>query len=144
MIISYLAFEDEKCDLAKSIEMQVCPRPMCEKCENFITPCAGENVECVDVDESKTCICKKPFTRDNSGDCKKCNVLRPFSWQCDVGKSLFDDLFETLFSVPVWTLFLETDASKKNGISFMLIGLLLLSWHIAFDSLSIKLVSKWI
>ena len=85
--------------------MQVCPRPMCEKCENFIEPCAGENVECVDVDESKTCICKKPFSRDDSGDCKKCNALRPFSWQCDVGKSLSADSFETFLSVPVLKLF---------------------------------------
>ena len=93
--------------------MQVCPRPMCEKCENFITPCAGENVECVDVDESKTCICKKPFSRDNSGDCKKCNVLRPFSWQCDVGKSLFDDLFETVFCTSLNIVFRNRRFKEK-------------------------------
>ena len=69
--------------------MQVCSRPICEKCANFEKPCAGVNTECIDVDESKTCICKEPFSRDDSGDCNKCNAVRPFSWQCTVGKPLF-------------------------------------------------------
>ena len=76
----------EICNLAKSIEMEVCQRPICEKCANFVKPCAGVNVECVDLDESKTCVCKKPFTRDNVGECSKCNALRPFAWQCAVRK----------------------------------------------------------
>ena len=73
--------------------MQVCAVSLCEKCSNFETPCAGVNEECVDIDEAKTCICKKPFLRDEFGDCNKCNALRPFSWQCTAGKySLFPDL----------------------------------------------------
>ena len=76
----------ETCEQAKQIEMEVCQRSFCEKCANFETPCAGVNEECIDIDESKTCLCKKPFLRDEFGDCNKCNALRPFSWQCAAGK----------------------------------------------------------
>ena len=76
----------EKRDIAKSIEMQVCQISFCEKCANFEIPCAGVNEECVDIDGSKTCLCKNPFLRDEFGDCNKCNALRPFSWQCAVGE----------------------------------------------------------
>ena len=76
----------ETCELEKQIEMEVCQRSFCEKCANFETPCAGVNEECIDIDDSKTCLCKKPFLRDEFGDCNKCNALRPFSWQCAAGK----------------------------------------------------------
>ena len=98
--------------------MEVCPRPMCEKCANFVKPCVGQNVECVDVDESKTCVCKKPFTRDESGDCKKCNALRPFSWQCDVGKSLSGDLFETFLSSSSYIALSDDRRFKENRNKF--------------------------
>ena len=79
---------EQKCDIAETVEMQVCQRPFCEKCANFENPCAGANEECVDINDSKTCLCKKPFSRDDFGECNKCNALRPFSWQCDTGESL--------------------------------------------------------
>ena len=79
-------YSEEKCDLAKSVEMEVCYTPVCKKCTNFDTPCLGVNEECVDTDESIACLCKKPFLRDEFGDCKKCGALRPFAWQCESGE----------------------------------------------------------
>ena len=77
--------------------MEVCLRPLCERCANFEKPCAGVNEECADVDNSKTCLCKKSFIRDGSGNCTKCDSLRP--WPCQARKFKYEVLDESFFSV---------------------------------------------
>ena len=65
--------------------------PLCEVCANFANYCGIEgkgNTECVDITDAATgavsasCECKKPWGKDENGQCSKCNVLRPFNWQC--------------------------------------------------------------
>ena len=76
-----LFFSLEKCDVGKSIEMEVCSRPFCEKCASFETV-DGCFEECTDVNNPDTCLCKESFTRDALGNCKKSNAHRTFSWHC--------------------------------------------------------------
>ena len=72
----------EKCDIGKSIEMEVCLKPFCEQCTSSEIE-HGCLEECAEVDNQKTCLCKESFTRDEFGNCiVKSNALRPFLWQC--------------------------------------------------------------
>ena len=69
----------EKCDIGKSIEMEVCSKPFCKKCASYETE-HGCFEECADVDNQTTCLCKESFIRDEFGNCKKINAFRPFSY----------------------------------------------------------------
>merc|ERR1711915_653305 len=75
------------CPTEGGYESEPCQIQECLTCENFNNYCDSKvNTECIDTtvngEPQAQCQCKNPWGLDEFGDCKKCNALRPFNWQC--------------------------------------------------------------